>query len=229
MIGVTLQLYDHGEAVGRTRTCCAGQDICDARAVAEKLGIAHYVIDEESCFREVGDRALRRRIYEGPHADPLHRLQPGGEVHRPAQPGARARRRLPRHRPLCAPHGRRAWAGAPPRRRSGARPELLPVRHHPRPARLSAFPAGRPAQAPGARDRARTRPRGRRQARQPGHLLRSRRRLRTSGREGPSWRGRAGDDRRSATCSAAMAASSISPSASAAASRSAARPSRFMC
>jgi tRNA-specific 2-thiouridylase len=52
VIGVTLQLYDHGEALGRTRTCCAGQDIYDARAVAERLGIAHYVFDYESRFRE---------------------------------------------------------------------------------------------------------------------------------------------------------------------------------
>jgi tRNA-specific 2-thiouridylase len=51
-IGVTLQLYDHGEAVGRSRSCCAGQDIYDARAVAERLGIAHYVFDYESRFRE---------------------------------------------------------------------------------------------------------------------------------------------------------------------------------
>jgi tRNA-specific 2-thiouridylase len=51
VIGVTLQLYDHGEAVGRTRTCCAGQDIYDAKAVAERLGIAHYVFDYESRFR----------------------------------------------------------------------------------------------------------------------------------------------------------------------------------
>jgi tRNA-specific 2-thiouridylase len=50
-IGVTLQLYDHGAAVGRTGSCCAGQDIRDARAVAERLGIAHYVFDYESRFR----------------------------------------------------------------------------------------------------------------------------------------------------------------------------------
>jgi tRNA-specific 2-thiouridylase len=50
-IGVTLQLYDHGEAIGRTRTCCAGQDIYDARTVADRLGIAHYVFDYESAFR----------------------------------------------------------------------------------------------------------------------------------------------------------------------------------
>lgn len=51
-IGVTLQLYDHGAATGRTGSCCAGQDIRDARAVADKLGIAHYVFDYESRFRE---------------------------------------------------------------------------------------------------------------------------------------------------------------------------------
>jgi tRNA-specific 2-thiouridylase len=50
-IGVTLQLYDHGEAVERSRTCCAGQDIYDAKAVADRLGIAHYVFDYESRFR----------------------------------------------------------------------------------------------------------------------------------------------------------------------------------
>jgi tRNA-uridine 2-sulfurtransferase len=51
-IGVTLQLYDHGSAVKRAGSCCAGQDIRDARAVADRLGIAHYVFDHESQFRE---------------------------------------------------------------------------------------------------------------------------------------------------------------------------------
>ncbi len=51
-IGVTLQLYDHGGAVKRAGACCAGQDIRDARAVADRLGIAHYVFDHESQFRE---------------------------------------------------------------------------------------------------------------------------------------------------------------------------------
>src|ERR671917_2837744 len=51
VIGVTLQLYDHGAAVQRTGSCCAGQDIYDARAVADRLGIAHYVFDYESRFR----------------------------------------------------------------------------------------------------------------------------------------------------------------------------------
>jgi tRNA-specific 2-thiouridylase len=51
VIGVTLQLYDHGEAVRRSGACCAGQDIYDARTVAERLGIAHYVLDYETRFR----------------------------------------------------------------------------------------------------------------------------------------------------------------------------------
>jgi tRNA-specific 2-thiouridylase len=51
-IGITLQLYDHGEAVGRAGSCCAGRDIRDARAVCDRLGIAHYVFDHESSFRQ---------------------------------------------------------------------------------------------------------------------------------------------------------------------------------
>ena len=52
VIGVTLQLYNHGEAAKRPGACCAGQDIRDARAVADQLGIAHYVFDHESRFRD---------------------------------------------------------------------------------------------------------------------------------------------------------------------------------
>jgi tRNA-specific 2-thiouridylase len=52
VIGITLQLYDHGQAVGKKGACCAGQDIYDARRVADRLGIAHYVLDYESRFRQ---------------------------------------------------------------------------------------------------------------------------------------------------------------------------------
>ena len=51
VVGVTLQLYDHGAAVCRTKTCCGSKDIHDARAVADALGIAHYVMDMETTFR----------------------------------------------------------------------------------------------------------------------------------------------------------------------------------
>ncbi len=65
-IGITLQLYDHGAAVNRVGSCCAGQDIRDARAVADRLGIAHYVFDHESQFQggvidQFADEYLRGR------------------------------------------------------------------------------------------------------------------------------------------------------------------------
>ena len=52
VLGVTLQLYDHGAAVHRAGSCCAGQDIDDARRVCETLGIPHYVLDYEKRFQE---------------------------------------------------------------------------------------------------------------------------------------------------------------------------------
>lgn len=52
VVGVTLQLYDHGAAIHRKGACCAGQDIHDARRVAESVGIPHYVLDYESRFRD---------------------------------------------------------------------------------------------------------------------------------------------------------------------------------
>jgi tRNA-specific 2-thiouridylase len=52
VIGITLQLYDHGAALGKRGACCAGQDIHDARRVAQQLDIPHYVLDFEARFRQ---------------------------------------------------------------------------------------------------------------------------------------------------------------------------------
>ena len=52
VVGITLQLYDHGQMISKKGACCAGQDIYDARTVADKLGFPHYVLDYESVFRQ---------------------------------------------------------------------------------------------------------------------------------------------------------------------------------
>ncbi len=52
VVGVTLQLYDHGAALAKKGACCAGRDIHDARRVAEKMGFPHYVLDYENIFRD---------------------------------------------------------------------------------------------------------------------------------------------------------------------------------
>jgi tRNA-specific 2-thiouridylase len=68
VIGITLQLYDHGAATGRTGACCAGQDIHDARRVADHLGIPHYVVDAQARFAAavIGDFADRYAAGETP-------------------------------------------------------------------------------------------------------------------------------------------------------------------
>ena len=52
VVGVTLQLYDYGAAIDRKGACCAGQDIYDAKRVAENLGFPHYVLNYEDNFKE---------------------------------------------------------------------------------------------------------------------------------------------------------------------------------
>ncbi len=75
VVGITLQLYDHGAAVGKKGACCAGQDIHDARNVADRLGIPHYVLDYESRFRSDVIDAFADSYARGRNADPVRRVQ----------------------------------------------------------------------------------------------------------------------------------------------------------
>ena len=65
VIGITLQLYDHGQAVGKKGACCAGQDIHDAARVADALGIPHYVFDYETRFRSAVIEAFAESYVAG--------------------------------------------------------------------------------------------------------------------------------------------------------------------
>jgi len=65
VIGITLQLYDHGQATGRKGSCCAGQDVHDARRVAQALTIPHYVLDYESRFAEAVMETFARSYVAG--------------------------------------------------------------------------------------------------------------------------------------------------------------------
>ena len=157
VVGITLQLYDHGEAVGRKGACCAGQDIQDARRVAERLRDPALRARLRERVRQGGDGRVRRQLSPGRDAGPLRRLQPEDQVPRSAGDGRGARRLCAGDRTLCQERAGRRGVGALPRRRQGARPELFPVRHHARAARLSALSARRPGQGRDAEARPRFR------------------------------------------------------------------------
>ena len=147
VVGVTLQLYDHGAASHRKGACCAGQDIHDARAAAEHLGIPHYVLDYEDRFRDAVIEKFAESYLAG--ETPI----PCVECNRTVK----FRDLLGLARDLNADAlatghyvASRAAAGrrprTPSRPRSGPGPELLPVRHHSRAARLPALSPRRDVQ-----------------------------------------------------------------------------------
>ena len=218
VVGITLQLYDHGAATHRKGACCAGRDIHDARNVAERIGIPHYVLDYESRFREsvIDNFADSYALGETP--------VPCIECNR----SVKFRDLLATARELGAAAlatghyvaSRRLGDGSRAlhlRRRCRSRPELFPVRDHARAARLSALSARRHDQARGARAGASLRSRGRRQAGQPGHLLRADRAATptSSAACGRTRSSPATSSISTAACSAGTRASLISPSASA--------------
>ena len=230
VVGVTLQLYDHGAATHRKGACCAGRDIHDARRVAERIGIPHYVLDYESRFKEAVIDRFAESYVAGETPVPCIECNQSIKFHdlldTARDLGAQVMATGHYVASRAVPGGGR---GALSRARRGARPELFPVRDHARAARHSALSARRPDQGGDARTRAQVRPVGRRQARQPGYLLRAERPLYRHHRaaEAGRRRRRARSSISTARCSAAITASSISPSASAKASAS--RPvSRFM-
>ena len=87
VVGITLQLYDHGVAIQAKGACCAGADIHDARTVAGRLGIPHYVLDYESLFADQVMQDFADSYLRG-ETPILRSLQPDGEIHRSADHGA---------------------------------------------------------------------------------------------------------------------------------------------
>ncbi len=178
VVGITLQLYDHGAATHRKGACCAGQDIHDARNVAERIGIPHYVLDYESRFRESVIDNFADSYASGETPVPCiecnRSIKFRDLLATARELGAAA---------LATGHyvasrrigdGSRALVCAADADRDQSYFLFATTQ---RAARLSALSARRHDQAAGARTGAALRPRGRRQAGQPGHLLRADRAL----------------------------------------------------
>jgi tRNA U34 2-thiouridine synthase MnmA/TrmU len=162
-----------GRGAERKGACCAGQDIYDAKRVAEKLGIAHYVLDYEQRFRERVIADFAETYARGETPIPCvrcnERVKFADLMDTARELGAEA---------LATGHYVRRVDGAErrraaPRRRSSARPELFPVRHHARAAFDLRFPLGGMEKAEVRAIAAELGPGQCRKARQPGHLFRA--------------------------------------------------------
>ncbi len=198
VVGVTLQLYDHGAATHRKGACCAGQDIYDARLVAERIGIPHYVLDYEDRFREAVIERFADSYAAGETPVPCIECNRSIKFDHLLGDRAAARRARAGHRPLRRfARARRRLARAALRQGCRPRPELFPVCDDGRAARRRPLSARRHDQGRDARACAALRPVRRRQARQPGHLLRADRPLHRRDRAAEAACGRAGRDRRS--------------------------------
>jgi hypothetical protein len=99
VVGVTLQLYDHGAALAKKGACCAGRDIHDARRVAEEMGFPHYVLDYENTFREAVIDEFADSYLAGATPVPCIRCNERVKF-RDLLETARPRRRLHGHGPL---------------------------------------------------------------------------------------------------------------------------------
>ena len=145
VVGVTLQLYDHGAATGRKGACCAGQDIHDARARRRPAGHRALRAGLRGALPRRGDRRFRRQLCRaGETPIPCVRCNQRIKFARPAGDGARPRRRGAGHRPLCAARRRAATGAELHRAADAARDQsyfLFATTR--RAARLAALPAGR--------------------------------------------------------------------------------------
>ncbi len=198
VVGITLQLYDHGAATHRRGACCAGRDIHDARTVAERIGIPHYVLDYESRFKEaVIDRFAESYVAgETPvpclECNQSIKFRDLLETARDLGAKVLATGHYVASRAL--PDGGRALYRAREAERDQSYFLFATT-----PAQLDflRFPLGDRTKAE-TRELARHyRPVGRRQARQPGHLLRAERALCRHHRAAAARRRRARRDRRS--------------------------------
>ena len=156
--------------------CCAGQDIYDAKRVAETIGIPHYVLDYESRFRkkavieDFAETAMRGAKHRSPACAAIKKVKFADLLDTARELGAER----DGDRPLCPPCRTAPMAlNCMPPADSRPRPELFSVRHHPGAARLSALSAGRNGKERSARHRRRTGAGHGRQARQPGYLFRA--------------------------------------------------------
>ena len=101
VIGITLQLYDHGDAIARKGACCAGQDIQDARRVADSLGIPHYVLTTRDRFANAVMGAFADSYLQGETPVPCVACNQKIKFHDLAGDGRGLGRLGARHRPLC--------------------------------------------------------------------------------------------------------------------------------
>ena len=196
VVGITLQLYDHGVAVGKTGACCAGQDIQDARQVAERLAIPHYVLDYESRFRAEVMESFADSYVRGETPVPCiacNRTVKFRDLLTTARElGAEALATGHYVQRVMGEAGPELHRGADPARDQsyflfGTTAEQLDFLR---------FPLGHMPKSETRALAERFELAGRRQARQPGHLLRAQRRLRLGGAEAPARGRRAGRDRR---------------------------------
>ena len=144
VVGVTLQLYDHGSATHRKGACCAGHDIHDARRVAERIGIPHYVLDYESRFKEAVIDRFADSYVAGetpvPCIDCNRAIKFRDLLETARELGAKV---LATGHYVASRTARRRHPRALPRPRGRPRPELFPVRDDARAARDAALSARR--------------------------------------------------------------------------------------